>query len=51
MSNSKEAIKQIEAKKYYEKYISSGKTITLIGIAFNMKERNIGSYLVKNLLE
>ena len=49
MGSSKQAIKQIEAKKYYESYLSSNKQIKLIGVDFDQKERNIGKYTVKVL--
>jgi hypothetical protein len=32
------AIKQIHDKKYYEKYLGSGKKIVLLGLAFSGKE-------------
>ena len=47
MSSSNQAIKQIETKKYYEKYLSSGKEILLVGISFDTEERNIRDYTVK----
>ncbi len=46
MTASKEAIKQIEAKKYYEPYLSSGKEILQVGVSFNQKERNIKDWKV-----
>lgn len=39
------ALEQIEEKKYYQKYLLDGKNITLIGVAFDIKERNIGNWL------
>ncbi|MEK7434829.1 MAG: AAA family ATPase [Cyanobacteriota bacterium] len=41
------AIEQIQNKKYYESYLSCNKEIYLIGVSFDMKERNIVDYLVK----
>ncbi len=35
------ALQQIKDKKYHEKYLSSKKTIYLVGIEFDTKERNI----------
>ncbi|MFA5479319.1 MAG: ATP-binding protein [Candidatus Muiribacteriota bacterium] len=35
------ALKQIKEKKYYEKYLSTGKEIILVGIEFDKKNRNI----------
>ena len=37
-------LKQIKAKKYYEKYQNQNKNIYLIGIKFNTKEKNIGEF-------
>ncbi len=42
-----EALSQIKEKKYYEKYISKGKPIYLVGVEF--QERNMGEYLVEKL--
>ena len=42
-----EALSQIKEKKYYEKYISKGKPIYLVGVEF--QERNVGEYLVEKL--
>jgi hypothetical protein len=39
-----EALEQIKEKKYFEKFLSSSKKITLIGIGFNIDERNISDY-------
>ena len=35
------ALEQIKEKKYHERYLSSAKEITIIGIEFSKKERNI----------
>ena len=35
------ALQQIKAKKYYEKYLNSGKEIILLGAAFDAETRNI----------
>ncbi len=43
---SKAAMKQIHEKRYYEKYLASGKEIKLIGVAFSKKTRNIGKWIV-----
>lgn len=37
------ALKQIKAKRYYEKYLSEDKPIYLIGIHFSSEEKNISS--------
>ncbi len=39
-----EALAQIKKKRYHEKYLDSGKKITLVGAAFDPEERNIGEY-------
>ena len=49
MGTPTEALSQIEEKKYYEKYLSDGKPIQLIGIGFDEKERNISGYLEKKV--
>ncbi len=46
MGSEKEAIAQIKAMKYYEKYLGSGKEIVLLGIGFDPGKRNIGNYLL-----
>jgi hypothetical protein len=33
--------------KYHEKYLSSGKSIQLVGIGFDQEEKNISHYKVK----
>jgi len=38
------ALEQIKNKKYYEKYLSSGKGIYLVGIEFSKVERNITKF-------
>ncbi|HNN03627.1 MAG TPA: AAA family ATPase [Leptospiraceae bacterium] len=40
-----EALAQIKDKKYYEKYLSIGKPVILVGAEF--KDRNIGDYLTE----
>lgn len=49
LGTAQKALKQIESMKYHEAYISSGKSITLIGIGFDTRKRNIKNYLVKKL--
>ena len=48
MNSSEEAIKQIKSKKYYESYISDGREIFFVGIAFDKKIRNIKDYKIVN---
>ncbi len=40
-----EALAQIKEKRYYEKYLDSGKKIILVGVAFDPEERNIGEHV------
>ncbi len=51
MGTSDEALVQIERMKYHEKYLSSGKSIQLIGIGFDEEEKNISNYKVKPVKE
>jgi len=44
------ALKQIEQKKYYEKYLDEKKDIYLVGIEFDTKERNICNFLYTKVL-
>ncbi len=49
MGTAQEAMKQIKAKKYYEKYLEKGKEINLLGVGFDAQERNIGSYKLETI--
>jgi hypothetical protein len=42
-----EALRQIKEKKYYEKYMSLGKPIYLVGAEF--RDKNMGEYLVERM--
>ena len=44
-----EALKQIKEKKYYEKFLNSGKKITLIGVNFDSEKRTIAEWVVEAL--
>ncbi len=46
---SKSALKQIHEKRYYEKYLASGKEIKLIGVAFSKKTRNLGKWIFERI--
>ncbi len=39
-----EALAQVEERRYYEKYLDSGRRIILVGAAFDPEERNVGEY-------
>lgn len=49
IGKAQDAMAQIKAKKYHEKYLASGKDIILIGVGFNPEQKNIGDYLVESL--
>lgn len=49
MGTAAEAMEQIEAKKYYEKYLSKGKPVHLIGVGFDATEKNIIDYTKKQV--
>lgn len=48
-SNQNTALEQIKSKKYYEKYLNSGKGIYLVGIEFSKTERNIAGFDWENV--
>ncbi|OQY41123.1 MAG: hypothetical protein B6229_00005 [Spirochaetaceae bacterium 4572_7] len=39
-----DAIKQIKERKYYEKYLSDGIDIYMVGINFDSEDRNISEF-------
>ena len=43
------ALDQIKDKKYYERFLTSGKKIILVGVEFSMQERNIVKWLVSKI--
>ena len=47
MGSETDALMQVKENKYYEKFLSAGKEIVLIGIGFNVAERNIGNYIIE----
>lgn len=42
-----EALEQIKKMKYYEKYLGSGKEVFLVGLGFDLEQRNVGNYLLE----
>ena len=44
-----EAVAQIRAKGYAEKYRASGKKVTLVGVVFDEATRNLGERIVELL--
>ena len=38
-ATSQEALRQIQDRKYYEKYLNKGKAITLVGLSFNYEAK------------
>jgi hypothetical protein len=49
MGTAEQALQQIKEKKYYEKYQTSSKGLKLIGIGFNMEQRNINDYQIEEI--
>ncbi len=45
----KEALKQLQSKEYYKKYLLAGKTIILAGVSFDKKQRTISHWCIKEL--
>ena len=45
-SSAAEALAQIKEKKYYEKFLGSGKKITLVGVDFDSEKRTIAEWVV-----
>jgi len=43
------ALEQIEERHYYQQYLNMQKSIILVGILFDVKKRNIDSWVVKNI--
>ncbi|RUM67600.1 MAG: hypothetical protein DSZ07_08465, partial [Sulfurovum sp.] len=40
----KGALEQIKSKEYFQKYLSSGKEIYIVGVEFDSKSRNVVGY-------
>ncbi|HLP47304.1 MAG TPA: AAA family ATPase [Candidatus Deferrimicrobium sp.] len=49
LGSEREALTQIKEMKYYEPYLGKGKEIVLMGIGFDLEQRNIGNYLVERV--
>lgn len=47
--NEATALRQIEEKKYYQKFLHGGKAIILIGASFDMEQRNISGWISKEV--
>ena len=45
-----EAMAQIKEKKYYEKFLGSGKKITLVGVSFDSDKRTIAEWVTEEIL-
>ncbi len=43
------ALKQIEGKQSYQKYVGHGKKIVLVGACFDTKKRNLSDWVSKEL--
>lgn len=46
-ASAKEGLQQIKEKKYYQKYLSPGKKIYMIGVAFDRAEKNVKEWAVE----
>lgn len=44
-----EALAQIKEKRYFVKFLSSGKKITLVGVNFDSDRRTISEYLTESV--
>lgn len=44
------ALKQIKEKKYFEQYLSSNRKIILLGVSFDVSNKNISDYLYEELI-
>ena len=44
------ALEQIEARGYHEKYLGAGRTLYLVGISFDSKEKAIGEFAWKPMV-
>lgn len=42
-------LKQIEDKKYYEKYLMGAKKIVMVGVKFNIDKRNVEEWVIKSI--
>lgn len=43
------AISQIREKKYYERYLSSGKTVKIVGVGFDIEQRSISDFTAEEI--
>ncbi len=51
LGTAEEALEQIKEKKYYEKYLIPSKVVKLIGVGFDIKQRNPGDYKIEALIQ
>lgn len=49
MGKASEALNQIKEKKYYKKYLPTPKTIKIVGVGFDMEEKNIKEYQIEDI--
>ncbi len=49
LGTAEEALAQVKEKMYYEKYLASAKTVKLVGVGFDVEQRNIGNYKIEVL--
>jgi hypothetical protein len=43
----KKAMAQIREKRYFERFMDDGRRVTLVGVAFSRKTRNLGRWLIE----
>jgi hypothetical protein len=46
IGSEQDALAQIKAMNYHEKYLNKGKEIVLVGIGFDPQKRNVGNYVI-----
>ncbi|MCK4765124.1 MAG: ATP-binding protein [Candidatus Aminicenantes bacterium] len=49
MGTAAQALTQVKENKYFEKYMASGKEVVLIGIGFDVEQKNLTDYTVEAL--
>jgi hypothetical protein len=49
LGDAESALAQIKGKGYHQKYLGAGKKLVLVGIGFDVEERNVGGFLVEQV--
>lgn len=50
MEDAQRALDQIHERKYFEKYMIKGKQIVLVGVSFSKEQKNIGEWIIEDLV-